>query len=96
MVSEDTSEEYLSSPNTSPVHAGGLIAVDREYFLSLGGYDPGLLVWGGEQYELSFKVIKIQQPTKGCPLLSLVLSVIWVYSTHKMTTNGQRWPNLKV
>ena len=52
----DTSEEYLSTPNTSPVHAGGLIAVDREYFLSLGGYDPGLLVWGGEQYELSFKV----------------------------------------
>ena len=49
-------EEYLSTPNISPVHAGGLIAVDREYFLSLGGYDPGLLVWGGEQYELSFKV----------------------------------------
>ena len=58
---EEPSEEYLSSPNTSPVHAGGLIAVDREYFLSLGGYDPGLLVWGGEQYELSFKVIKTQQ-----------------------------------
>ena len=52
----DPTDEYLSTPNTSPVHAGGLIAVDREYFLGLGGYDPGLLVWGGEQYELSFKV----------------------------------------
>ena len=61
LASDDTSEEYLSSPHTSPVHAGGLIAVDRQYFLSLGGYDPGLLVWGGEQYELSFKVIKRQQ-----------------------------------
>mgnify|MGYP001379717141 CR=1 FL=1 len=28
----------------------------RDYFLSLGGYDPGLLVWGGENFELSFKV----------------------------------------
>ena len=49
-------QEYMSSSYPSPLHAGGLIAVDRENFLSLGGYDPGLLVWGGEQYELSFKV----------------------------------------
>ena len=54
---ENASEEYLSTPNTSPVHAGGLIAVSRDYFLTIGGYDPGLLVWGGEQFELSFKVI---------------------------------------
>ena len=48
--------EHMSASYPSPLHAGGLIAVNREYFLSLGGYDPGLLVWGGEQYELSFKV----------------------------------------
>ena len=54
---EDVADvEELSTAYQSPLHAGGLIAVNREYFLSIGGYDPGLLVWGGEQYELSFKI----------------------------------------
>jgi len=40
----------------SPTHAGGLFAMDREYFFQLGAYDPGLKIWGGENFELSFKV----------------------------------------
>lgn len=60
---------YVCSPNAyvinidnflffsrSPTHAGGLFAMNRKYFLEIGGYDPGLLVWGGENFELSFKV----------------------------------------
>lgn len=48
--------KQTSEPYSSPTHAGGLFAMNREYFLELGAYDPGLLVWGGENFELSFKI----------------------------------------
>uniref|UniRef100_T1JGF0 Polypeptide N-acetylgalactosaminyltransferase n=1 Tax=Strigamia maritima TaxID=126957 RepID=T1JGF0_STRMM len=48
--------KHTSEPYRSPTHAGGLFAMNREYFLELGAYDPGLLVWGGENFELSFKI----------------------------------------
>lgn len=47
---------HPSEPYASPTHAGGLLAMDRNYFFELGAYDAGLKVWGGENYELAFKV----------------------------------------
>merc|ERR1719375_2468163 len=35
--------------------AGGLLAMDRTMFLHLGGYDPGMKMWGGEEIEMAIR-----------------------------------------
>ncbi|ETN85763.1 glycosyltransferase, group 2 family protein [Necator americanus] len=42
-------------PFDSPAMPGGLLAVRREYFRTLGEYDMGMEIWGAENIELSLK-----------------------------------------
>lgn len=44
------------SPMPSPIMAGGLFAANRDWFLEqLGGYDPEMKIYGGEEMEIGIK-----------------------------------------
>eukprot|EP00056_Hartaetosiga_gracilis_P022234 m.28971 g.28971 ORF g.28971 m.28971 type:complete len:466 (-) comp9526_c0_seq1:88-1485(-) len=43
-------------PFMSPAMAGGLFAMDRNYFFEVGAYDMGMETWGGENIEMSVRI----------------------------------------
>ncbi|XP_061669643.1 polypeptide N-acetylgalactosaminyltransferase 15-like [Syngnathoides biaculeatus] len=52
----DQDSALAIEPVLSPALGGGVLAIDRHFFHHVGGFDPGILLRGGEQIELSIRV----------------------------------------
>ncbi|XP_026156279.1 polypeptide N-acetylgalactosaminyltransferase 15 [Mastacembelus armatus] len=53
---QDKDPDLDTKPVQSPALGGEVVAIDRHFFQSVGTYDPGMLLWGLEQIELSIRV----------------------------------------
>lgn len=58
MTEFTASISYICVSFRSPAMVGGLFAIHRHYFNEIGQYDKGMNLWGGENLELSLRVIK--------------------------------------
>uniref|UniRef100_A0A665WBB2 polypeptide N-acetylgalactosaminyltransferase n=1 Tax=Echeneis naucrates TaxID=173247 RepID=A0A665WBB2_ECHNA len=53
---ENIKRPYSFSLCRTPVIAGGIFVMDKSWFNHLGQYDTHMDIWGGENFELSFRV----------------------------------------
>ena len=54
---ENTSSGYdETDPFPSPMMPGGAFAIDRDFFYKSGSYDKDMMIWGGENVEMSVRV----------------------------------------
>ncbi|OCT68677.1 hypothetical protein XELAEV_18039965mg [Xenopus laevis] len=55
-IEQKMSRTDPTSSIRTPVIAGGIFVIDKSWFNQLGKYDTQMDIWGGENFELSFRV----------------------------------------
>ncbi|XP_039597424.1 polypeptide N-acetylgalactosaminyltransferase 16 [Polypterus senegalus] len=55
-IEQKMSRTDPTQPIRTPVIAGGIFVMDKGWFNHLGQYDTQMDIWGGENFELSFRV----------------------------------------
>ncbi|XP_066551172.1 polypeptide N-acetylgalactosaminyltransferase 16 [Amia ocellicauda] len=55
-IDQKMSRTDPTQPIRTPVIAGGIFVMDKSWFNQLGQYDTQMDIWGGENFELSFRV----------------------------------------
>ena len=60
----------------SPIMAGGLFSINRLLFWDLGGYDPEMKMYGGEEMEISFRIWQCHCTLEGKQFIFIIIMII--------------------